>query len=205
MEVIQEFCRCGAYRVNQRLISMYVNNSGEMLDHNLALVAPGDTLLDPDQCNFHEAYGKPVYPLIVGGHKTWAGALQFRGKVLTERDLIIRINGGSRLSELEQYAANRSMALGARWFGGEKAVRLVTDGGRSAASSQKMKKVMPAIPQKSRMRHHWQHSDIGHKMCVWAGGHMDENLRESGLPPEAARSFGTTGFLLLKLPRGTVL
>lgn len=199
MEIIKEFCRCGAYRVNQRLISMYVRNSGEMLDHMVGLVSPEDDILDDDQCNFQTAYGSPRYPVVCGGHKTWAGTLQFRGSLITERGGQIPVNGNSRLAEFERYASDRSVELGARWFMGESAAVLTQSGQRvtgvitknSLTGAHTLFKARRAVCVTTG-----NGSDYGHKMCVWAGGLMEDNIRDAVWAPDTARSFGMNSFVL---------
>lgn len=132
-EIVDEICRQSAYMANRTLINKYVKHSGEMLDHMVSLVPEGCTILDDDQCNVHEAYGKPHYPIEVGGCKSWAGTLQFRGGI-REHPLPPRLgemyHNSSRLPEFEMFAVRRSQELGAVWSFGVRAQRLITDGGR---------------------------------------------------------------------------
>lgn len=201
MEIIQEFCRLGCYRVNQSLISMYVRNSGEMLDHALSLVDPGDTLLNEDQVNIHLGYGDAPYPRIVGGLKTWAGTLQFRGSLVTDRDAKIGMNENSRLSEVDQYSVRRAAELGAKWYCGYRGEVLIKEGGRVAGLIAKRAEDGEYVKFKAKKAVCVTTGNTGdapgHKMCVWAGGRMENAIRDGHMPMDASPSFGMTAFLVL--------
>lgn len=202
MEIIQEFCRLGAYRVNQSIISLYVRNSGEMLDHALSLIDDDSTLLDEDQVNIHKAYGDVTYPRVVGGLKTWPGALQFRGTLIDGRnEKRVGINQNSRLSEVEHYSVKRALELGAEWHCGYRAEELIKDGGRVTGVIAKgvddgkyvrfnAKKAVCVTNGNTGDGH-------GHKMCVWAGGRMENTIRDGHMPYDASPPFGMTAFLVL--------
>lgn len=128
-EVVQEFCKVNNYRVNARLIHLYLSQSGEMVDHLLSLVEPGSDILDPDKMNIFQAYGNPSYPLEYNGHKSWAGTLQFRGRVITDRDEKAPMMKLSRLPELERNSMRRSMELGAKWHFDQKGIVLTQQNG----------------------------------------------------------------------------
>lgn len=131
-EIVDEICRQSSYMANRILINKYVKNSGEMLDHMVSLVPLGSTILNDDQCNIHEAYGKPRYPVTVGGCKSWAGTLQFRGGIREEADKEQgdRPVHASRLTEFEMLAVRRSRELGAVWTFGVRGLRLIMENGR---------------------------------------------------------------------------
>ena len=198
MEIIQEYFRCGCHRVNQRLISMYVRNSGEMLDHALSLIPEDSTLLDEDQCNIHQAYYND-YPIVAGGNRSWAGTLQFRGKLITERGITVAINGNSRLSEVEMFSVRRSAELGAEWFCGWSGVCLEKTGDRVTAVIAKNRSGEYArfIGKRAVCVTTGNNTDTGHKMCVWAGGNMEIALRDTTMPYDASPFFGMTAFLAL--------
>lgn len=126
-EVVHEFCKINNYRVNARLIHSFVANSGEMVDHALSLLPPGSDMLDPDKANVFQAYGNPSYPIEYNGHKSWAGTLQLRGKVILDRDERVPMMSLSRLPELERLCMNRSMELGVCWHFGQKGMVLIQD------------------------------------------------------------------------------
>ena len=136
-EIADELYRCSSYLANPVLLRKYTRNCGEMIDNMFSLLPEDSTLLDPDQFNIHQAYGKREYPISCGGTKTWAATMCFRGRLITQRPgpdckyphrgTNYAINELSRLSELETLAMKRSQALGARWYYGAKALALVQD------------------------------------------------------------------------------
>ncbi len=127
-EIINEFLRVNGNRVNPSLIASYVHNSGEMMDNMIALIDSNDDILDNDKCNIHVAYGDNVrYPLVRCGYKSWAGTLQLRGKVITDRDERTFMMQHSRMTDFEAYAWHRSEELGSEWHFGMRVEALVQD------------------------------------------------------------------------------
>ena len=190
-EVIQEFVRCSGYRANPAIIGLFVRNCGEMIDNMISLIPPGNNILAPDQANVYQPYGNPEYPIVVGGCKSWAGTLQFRGDLVMDRDTDIgRGQARSRMSEFEGFALKRYKELGGKLRFGEKAVVLVQENGR----------VTGAITKGSDGSYHkylaskgvtlcvGNFSEVGYSMGIWAGGHMDD------LGIEAEPQTGTSDF-----------
>lgn len=178
-DIIDEYCRCGAFRVNQDLIASFVKHSGETLDHLISLVSPEDDLLNDDQCNVHEAYGKPQYPVVHGGARSWASTLQFRGTVIKERDTNYRVNELSRLPELAMYAVRRAQELGAEWRYEQKVISLVESGKRiiGAIARDKQGNYHQYLARKGVMLALGRAGDEAQKLGVAAGGHVELDLR----------------------------
>jgi len=201
VEIINEFVRCGSYRINPRLVSLYVCNSGEMLDNMCKLVPKDSNLLNDDQCNVHQAYGNPKYPINIGGVKTWAGTLQFRGNLHTERpDTAKRPASRYRLKEFEKLALERSRELGAKWYFNHTAVVLCKENGRVTgviAKNADGKYVKFIGTTATLIATGSVTGDIGLRLGLWAGAHFEYTPRDSPMPTEAARCFGMTSFLLL--------
>lgn len=115
-EIVEEYCRCGSYVVNRAVINQYVKNSGELLDYLVSIIPDDSHILDADQCNVHEAAGKPTYPVIVGGCKSWAGTLQLRGKMPQGRVVgPYKKPKTTNMIELEKICMRRSQRFGAQW------------------------------------------------------------------------------------------
>lgn len=201
-EVINEFVRCSSYRADPWIIGLYVRNSGEMMDNMISLVSPDDNLLAPDQANVYQGYGNPKYPIIVGGCKTWAGTLQFRGGVVTDRNVILRINERSRLSEFERYAYRRCVELSGRWRFAEKAVVLVQENGRVTGAITKGSdgRYYKYLAAKGIALCLGNFSETGFSLGIWAGGHMEDLGIEEGAQTgtvDFSPAFGTIHFLAL--------
>lgn len=130
-EIVDEICRQSSYMANRTIINKYVKNSGAMLDHMISLVPPASDLLADDQANVHEAYDKPDYPIVIGGCKSWAGTLQFRGGILERGEPANgRFVNRSRLPEFEMLALKQSQKLGAQWSFGVRALSVIRENGR---------------------------------------------------------------------------
>ncbi len=133
-EIADELYRCSGYLANPTLLRKYTRNCGEMIDHMFELLPEDTTLLDPEQFNIHQPYGKHDYPICRSGTKTWAATMSFRGPLIKERPgadckyphrgTNYAINELSRLSEFEMLALKRSRELGAKWFFGARAEAL---------------------------------------------------------------------------------
>lgn len=200
-EIVREFVRQGNYRVNPNLIAKYVFNSGEMFDHMISLVPGDSTLLDEDQYNIHKPWGNPEYPIVVGGVKSWAGTVQFRGDILMERPPEDRrIPSNTRLGELERFVMERSRELGAKWYFQHRAVVLVKEDGavRGVIAKNADGKYVRFLGTKGTViATGGVMGDTGARMGLWAGGHFEYTPREYPQPWEAARCFGMTSFLTL--------
>jgi hypothetical protein len=200
-EIIEEFCKCGNYYVHRELIAKYVHNSGEALDHVLSLVPQDSTLLHSDQCNVHCSLQGTKYPIVRGGYKTWAGTLQFRGPLITTYGVRYRVNQFSRLPELLRYALQESQRLGADWRFGHSIEMLVTEGGRvtGVIAKNSSAKYVKFLASKGVALCLGTFTDRGHRLGVWAGGHMDntpfERISRGWTNPSFA--FGIAGFLQL--------
>lgn len=202
-DIIDEFDRCGGFQINHKIMAKFVRNSGEMLDHTLSLIPPESDILNPDQFNIHEAYGKPTYPIVRGGYRTWASTIQFRGTLLNTRDIDYPVGKYSRLKDICRIVMNKTMELGAQWYFGHRAVVLTQDddgrvtgaitdvGGGKYVQFTAVKGVVDAVGNMG---------DLGFRLGVWAGGHLDNTPvkpMRSRIPGDASRAFGQTSFLLL--------
>lgn len=203
-EIIAEFFRCGGYLLNHDVISMYVKNSGEMIDHMIYDVVGLDAdVLRPGQWNVHEAYNTAQYPVVTGGCKSWAGTIEFRGSLIEERieerEKMLRVNANSRLSEFEMYALERSRELGVRWMSMQRAEVLTREGGRVTGVIAKDRggKYHRYLANKGVALCSGSHAGGGQKLGLWAGGVIENTPSHSPVPHDAARSFGMSSFLLL--------
>ncbi len=201
-EIVDEICRQSSYMANRTLINKYVKNSGEMLDHMVSLVPEDCTILDDDQCNVHEAYGKPQYPIEVGGCKSWAGTLQFRGGI---RDEELpprpgeRYYNSSRLPEFEMFAVRRSQELGAVWSFGVRAQRLISEDGRVCGVYGK-RSIDGTI-----VRYHARRAVVlatglpgnGVEMGRDVGGLVEPDIHVTTMFMTPAHCFGNSSFLML--------
>jgi hypothetical protein len=202
-DIIDEFDRCGGFQVNHQIIATYVRNSGEMMDHMLSLI-PGDSdILDSDQYNIHQAYGNPTYPIVRGGYRTWASTIQFRGKALSTRDVDYPVGSFSRLKDICKILLAKTQELGAEWYFGCRASVLTQDDtGRVTGAIAKRGDgtYVQFVARKGVVNAVGNFGDLGAKLGVWAGGHLDNTptkLVQMRLPGDASRTFGQTSFLLL--------
>lgn len=130
-EIVQEFCKRAAGRVNTEVIRKYVANSGEMFDHTASLVTwPNDRIInrsydnsdvsciDDSQICIHQPAsaldGTVEYPLSRGGYKTWPCVVQFMGTISHEP--VDGTAAMSRLDEFQQYAILAGQDLGVEWY-----------------------------------------------------------------------------------------
>ncbi len=201
-EIVDEICRQSSYMANRTLINKYVKNSGEMLDHMVSLVPEGSTILDDDQCNVHEAYGKPQYPVVVGGCKSWAGTLQFRGGITDHMEPPKpgeMWHNSSRLPEFEMLAVDRSRELGAVWSFGVRAQRLIKEGDRVVGAYGKRTidgKIIRYNAKKAVVLATGLPGngvDLGRDV----GGFMEPDIHMTTSIMQPIRSFGNSAFLML--------
>lgn len=200
-EIVDEICRQSSYMANRTLINKYVKNSGEMLDHMVSLVEPGCDILADGQCNVHEAYGKPQYPVVIGGCKSWAGTLQFRGGILDHSE---PGPGGwgknrSRLPEFEMFALKRSEQLGAIWSYGVRAISLIRENGRVSAVIGKRSidgKVIKYCAAKAVVIATGLPGN-GVELAAAVGGMKEPDVHFNTNLINPVRCFGNTAFLLL--------
>ncbi len=126
-EITAEYYRRSGGRANQRIIRLFVENSGEMFD-NLVAVTPETSNffeLAPDNAIIQKAYGKDSgedYPIELSGYKAWASTLQtigsFNPTPVDGREEV------SRLTEIEIYCRQAAEELGATWYWEHSAVVL---------------------------------------------------------------------------------
>lgn len=201
-EIVEEFCKLGHYYVNRVLVEKFVKNSGEMLDNLLSLLPEGSTVLDPDQCNVHQAAPGTKYPMVRGGYKFWASTLQFRGSVVETRDIDYTVNSFSRLPEITRAAMSESMRLGADWrFGHSGVIVTKDDAGRvnGVVAKNQAGELVRFIATKGVALTCGNFVETGHKMGVWAGGHMDNcpYERVNRMGGIGSRALGNASFLAL--------
>ena len=185
-------------------MARFVRNSGEMLDHLLSLIPADSDILDPDQYNIHQAYGNPSYPIVRAGYRTWASTIQFRGKVVTTRDVNYPVGKFSRLKDICAIVLRRTQELGAQWYFGHTLVKLTrSDEGRvdGAIVKNTSGKLVRFRAAKGAVLCTGNFDSTGLKAGIRAGGHLDNTpmppvqIRTSG---DGARAFGQTAFLLLE-------
>lgn len=128
-EVVAEYIKRGGQSVRPALISSYVLNSGETLDHIRSIMDGKSDMFDFDggKCQVQTAYGCPdssYYPVELGGFKMWASCFETLGGRSAE-DIFDHENPVSRLTEMELYSRQAAEELGAEWFYGHTAVVLV--------------------------------------------------------------------------------
>ena len=201
-EIVNEICRQSGFMANRTLINKYVKHSGEMLDHMVSLVPAGSTILDDDQCNVHEAYGKPSYPVTVGGCKSWAGTLQFRGGIRARPlppEPGERMRNTSRLPEFEMLAVRRSQELGAVWSFGVRAQRLISENGRVVGAYGKRTKDGAIIRFNARRAVVLATGLPGNGVDLGrdVGGFVEPDVHVSTSLILPVRCFGNSSFLLL--------
>lgn len=132
-EITAEYIRRGAGRVSPEIISLFVENSGEMLDNMVAQVPDTSNVFDIDnqECQVQIAYDMPdssYYPLERGGFKAWATTIQTMGTMNAEP--VCGRENVSRLTEVELYCKDAAEKLGAQWlFGHEALVCLQNESG----------------------------------------------------------------------------
>jgi succinate dehydrogenase/fumarate reductase flavoprotein subunit len=117
-EIVAEFVKRGAGRCSPEIISLFVENSGEMFDNMISLVPSTSNLLTgPQQYIVQVAYGKDKgtdYPIEQGGYKSWATTMQTIGTI--NPNPVNGRSGVSRLTELELYVMAEAVKKGAKWY-----------------------------------------------------------------------------------------
>lgn len=120
-EIVGEFVRRGAGRVNADIIRAFVENSGEMLDNLVSITPDTSDAFDFEngQCQVQIGYGMDnasYYPIERSGFKGWASCLQTCG---THNSNPVDGRDGSevtRITELETYSRLAAEQLGATWY-----------------------------------------------------------------------------------------
>ncbi|MDO4546478.1 MAG: FAD-dependent oxidoreductase [Clostridia bacterium] len=128
-EVVHEFVKRSAGRVNPDLIHAYVSRSGEMFDNAVEIVKEygEDYILDPSVLVCQKQMGVEHYPIECGGWKTWATTAQFMGEI--SHEVIQGIAARSMLPIFSKALIRKSVELGAAWHYGHSAVVLCQDDG----------------------------------------------------------------------------
>ena len=130
-EIVNEFVRRGAGRVDAEIVRKFVCNSGAMLDNLVSIMPASSDAFDFDagNCQIQIAYGMDngsYYPIERSGFKAWAGTIQTMGNIpeypVKGRDRV------TRLTELGLYAMDESIRLGATWYFENTATVLVQNG-----------------------------------------------------------------------------
>ncbi len=120
-EIVAEFVRRGAGRVNADIIRAFVENSGEMIDNLVSITPETSNMWDFEtgQVQVQTAYEMPdasYYPLERSGYKGWASCLQTMG---THNENPIDGKDPAdvmRMTEIEIYTRLAAEELGATWF-----------------------------------------------------------------------------------------
>lgn len=208
-EIVDELYRCSSYLANPVLLKKYVDNCAEMIDNMLSLLPEDSTLLDPDQFNIHQPYGKRDYPIRRSGTRTWAATMQFRGPVLMERGgpdfkypnrgSNYAVNERSRLSEFEMLALKRSQELGADWHFAAKAVALrQEESGRVTGVVAKTGETYTEFSAKQAVvLSSGNFNRTGLDLGLSAGGHSEQDLQLSFAMNRVNNSMGGGPFLTL--------
>lgn len=131
-EIVAEFVRRGAGRVNADIIRSFVENSGEMIDNLVAITPETSNMWDFEsgQVQVQTAYEAPdasYYPFVRSGYKGWASCLQTMG---THNPNPADGREGAdimRMTELEIYTRLAAEELGATWYWETAATVLVQD------------------------------------------------------------------------------
>lgn len=131
-EIVAEFVRRGAGRVNADLIRKFVTESGEMIDNLVSITPETSNMWDFDsgQIQIQTAYNAPTrdyYPITRSGYKGWASCLQTMG---THNPEPVDGHPGEevmRMTEIEIYSRIAAEKLGAEWFWETYATVLVQD------------------------------------------------------------------------------
>ena len=126
--IVADYVHRGGQTVQPALVSSFVMNSGEMLDH-LAVIMEGTGMFDfeGENCQVQQAYGCPdasYYPVELGGFKMWASCLETMGTA-SNGPIFGHESPVSRLTEVDLVCAEKSRELGAQWFYETEAIKLV--------------------------------------------------------------------------------
>lgn len=124
-EVVNEFVRRGAGRMQTGLVRNYVYNSGEMLDNLLSIIPDNCSAFDIDngKCVIQSALDKndgSYYPIEVEGYKCWATswASSYTTDDYTFGKAGYTFDDYSRMGELETYCRDAAEDSGATWYCG---------------------------------------------------------------------------------------
>ena len=128
-EIVAEYCRRGGQTVRPSLVSKYVLNSGEMMDHLVEIIGDKSNIFDYENAKFEVqyAYGNPPaseYPAVLGGFKMWAACLLVMSDYTLE-PIFGREKRVGRMTEIELWCREAAKELGAEWFYDTTAVKLV--------------------------------------------------------------------------------
>lgn len=136
-EICNQLCLRAGPGVNHEIIRKYVANSGETLDHMLALVSwpnkrirtasladPSISPLDESQF-FMQTAGDGSTTASHGGYRSWASSVFFAGPM--QHDTVSDLSALSRLDEIQQFSLLKSKELGAHWYYGQSLVKLQQD------------------------------------------------------------------------------
>ncbi len=226
-EIINEFMKCSANRVNPALISQYVRNSGRMFDQYYAFVPKDSPYLNA--LNVHQAYGKPSYPIERSGYKTWSGCAQFRGEIFSEP--MKGVGANSQLPFINRMMVDDCESRSVKFYNGHTGVVLEKEGGRVtsciaqnsggyvrfkaskavvltagdfAGNADMCNALITEVAEQAALRGQdpasitgWGRKGDGHKMGIWAGGRMETSPRASMTMGGAGGPFGMTPFLVL--------
>lgn len=135
-EVIYEYIKRSAGRVNPDIVASYVKNAGRMFDNMIDIVtAYGDehgilnygggddgTVIIQCQKDYETGTTRHDYPIELSGFKTWATTVQFMGEIT--HTPIEPIAKRSTITIFENYGKRFSCDHGVRWHFGTKGVVL---------------------------------------------------------------------------------
>ena len=138
-EVIYEYIKRSAGRVNPDIVSSYVKNAGRMFDNMIDIVdsygdehgilnyGGGDdnTVIIQCQKDYETGTIQYNYPIEIGGWKTWATTVQFMGEIT--HTPIEPIAQRSTITIFQNYGKRYSQERGTRWHFGTKGVVLTQD------------------------------------------------------------------------------
>jgi hypothetical protein len=140
-EVIFEYIKRSAGRVNPDIVASYVKNSGRMFDnmidivhqygdtHGILRYGGGDdgTVIIQCQKDYETGKTRYDYPIELNGFKTWAATVQFMGKIThTPIEPIAR---RSTITIFQNYGKRCSRDRGVRWDFGTKGIVLTQNAG----------------------------------------------------------------------------
>lgn len=208
-EIVDELYHCSNYLANPVLLQKYVYNCAEMVDNMFTLLPEDSTLLDPDQFNIHQPYGKKEYPIRRSGTRTWAATMQFRGPVKMDREgpdfkyphrgSNYAVNELSRLSELEMLALKKSQELGADWHFGTKALvlRQEESGHVTGVVAKTGDNYVEFTAKKAVVLSSGNFNRTGLNLGLSAGGHSEPDLQLGWALPRVSNAVGGGLFLML--------
>lgn len=135
-EVIYEYLKRSAGRVNPDIVASYVKNAGRMFDNMIDIVnAYGDefgilryggdddgTVIIQCQKDYETGTTRYNYPIEIGGYKTWATTVQFMGEIT--HTPIEPIAKRSTITIFQNYGKRFSQEHGVRWHFGTSGIVL---------------------------------------------------------------------------------